>query len=80
MAARNEITQALRPRYLTASRPEKTKLLDKFISLSGYHRKHAIRVLNQAPSIEKPDQPTVKPLGPHVGGVPAKTPLNMPCH
>ena len=57
MAARNEIIQALRPRYLTASRPEKTKLLDKFISLSGYHRKHAIRVLNQAPSVEKPDRP-----------------------
>ncbi len=35
----------VRPRYLKVSKFEKQKILDEFICATGYHRKHAIRVL-----------------------------------
>lgn len=53
MATRKELIRVLRPRYLHASRSDKTKILDEFISLTGYHRKHAIRIFNQPKSPNK---------------------------
>ena len=43
--SRQELTDAIRERYGKASRQEKARILDEFVSLTGYHRKHAIRVL-----------------------------------
>jgi hypothetical protein len=40
-----ELVEVVRPRYLKASKFEKQKILDEFTSATGYHRKHAIRVL-----------------------------------
>jgi hypothetical protein len=40
-----ELLEVVRPRYLRASKAEKRKILDEFTSATGYHRKHAIRVL-----------------------------------
>ena len=37
-----EYTQAVRERYLRASKKEKGKILDEFVSVTGYHRKSAI--------------------------------------
>lgn len=48
MATRNELVAALRGRYAKAGRREKSRILDEFCALSGYHRKHAVRVLNEA--------------------------------
>ncbi len=40
-----ELLEVLRPRYLKVNKVEKQKMLDEFTSATGYHRKHAIRVL-----------------------------------
>ncbi len=47
-AARRELVQAVRDRYQAASRDAKTRILHEFASISGYHRKSAIRILNGA--------------------------------
>ena len=44
--ARHELVQAVRERYQTCSRDAKTRILEEFASVSGYHRKSAIRILN----------------------------------
>jgi hypothetical protein len=43
--SKGELVEVVRPRYLKASKVEKQKILDEFTSATGYHRKHAIRVL-----------------------------------
>jgi transposase len=35
---------AIRGRYASAGRPEKAKILDEFVALTGFHRKHAMRL------------------------------------
>ena len=44
--AKRELVDALRVRYREASRAEKTRILDEFAAVTGFHRKHAIHVLN----------------------------------
>ena len=46
--ARNEIIGALRTRYQQASKDEKGMILGEFTAVTGFHRKHAIRLLNAA--------------------------------
>jgi len=43
---RQEVFQAVQERYSQASRPDWSRILDEFVASTGYHRKHAIRVLN----------------------------------
>jgi hypothetical protein len=45
MATRRELVQAIGERYRPASRLEKRRILDELVAVTGYHRKHAIRVL-----------------------------------
>ena len=45
MATREELIEALRLRYRSAALNERVKMLDEFVALTCYHRKHAIRVL-----------------------------------
>ena len=40
-----ELLEALRCRYRDSPKKEKARILDEFAALTGYHRKHAIRVL-----------------------------------
>jgi len=42
-----EYTEAVRGRYLRASKKEKGRILDEFINVTGYHRKAAIRLLHR---------------------------------
>jgi hypothetical protein len=45
MTTRRELTEAIGERYRRSDRNEKHQILDEFVALTGYHRKHAIRVL-----------------------------------
>lgn len=56
MATRSELTAAIVERYRAACRDDKRRILDEFVAVTGYHRKHAIRVMNrreQRPSAGK---------------------------
>lgn len=52
--ARRELVEALRQRYAAATRDEKVRILSEFTSVSGLHRKSAIRVLNAEAEAEAP--------------------------
>ena len=45
MTTRRELTEAVGERYRRSDQNEKRQILDEFVELTGYHRKHAIRVL-----------------------------------
>jgi len=52
---KREYVQAIYQRYRRATRPEKRVMLDEFCKVTGYHRKHAIRVLTgPAPGAARP--------------------------
>lgn len=55
--ARRELVGALRDRYRAGSRAEKTRILEEFVAVSGYHRKAAIRILNGSQGVgDRPDR------------------------
>ena len=43
--SKRELLRAVRPRYVKASRAEKSRILDEFVASTEYHRKYAIRLL-----------------------------------
>jgi hypothetical protein len=45
LMSKHELLEAIRPRYLKANKTEKQTILDEFTAATGYHRKHAIRML-----------------------------------
>jgi hypothetical protein len=45
--------RAIRARYRAASRAEKTRILDEFCEVCGYHRKYAVRLLSARERPEK---------------------------
>ncbi len=45
MATRTELVEAIIERYRSSCRVDKQRILDEFVAVTGYHRKHAIRVL-----------------------------------
>ncbi len=46
MAGRAELLEAVSTRYGGATRLERSRILDEFAAVTGYHRKHAIRLLS----------------------------------
>ena len=44
--ARRELVKAVGERYRSALVSQKRRILDEFVAVTGYHRKHAIRLLN----------------------------------
>lgn len=58
--ARRELARALCQRYREgSSRLDKTKILDEFVAVTGFHRKHAIRVLCGRSRCESAGSPDV---------------------
>ncbi|GLR89807.1 hypothetical protein GCM10007857_65210 [Bradyrhizobium iriomotense] len=45
MATRKELTAAAGARYRRSDRAKKTRILDEFVDITGFHRKHAMRAL-----------------------------------
>lgn len=45
MATRDELVVALAGRYASSSRKHRGRILDEFVAVSGFHRKHAMRLL-----------------------------------
>jgi len=48
---RREILEALRERYMNASKVEKTKILDEFVDITDCHRKYAVYLLSGPDSL-----------------------------
>jgi hypothetical protein len=51
MSTRTELVVAIRERYQRSIRADRTSILDEFVAVTGYHRKHAIRLLS---SVDEP--------------------------
>ncbi len=49
MATRRELIEAVAARYRAGGREEKKEILDEFVKVTGFHRKHVIRVLKKSP-------------------------------
>jgi len=49
MSTRQELISVVRERYARATGAERRRILDEFVSVTGYHRKHAIRLLGGTP-------------------------------
>jgi len=52
LKSKRELLEAVQPRYLKANKAEKQKILDEFTNATGYHRKHAIRVLKNQVQVQ----------------------------
>ncbi len=60
MSTRKELIVVTKLRYCAGTPTEKRTILEEFVGLTGYQRKHAIRILNQAskPTERKPQDRT----------------------
>jgi hypothetical protein len=50
MATREELLRTVSQRYRGSSRADKSRILEEFSMTTGYHRKHAMRLLRAGPS------------------------------
>ena len=57
MATRRELIGSVATRYHAGTRNEKKEILDEFVKISGFHRKHAIRVLRKIPASPEAPKP-----------------------
>jgi len=59
--ARRELVQEIGERYRSRSRAEKLLILDEFVAVTGYHRKHSIRLLRvQPPAVGSARRPRLR--------------------
>jgi len=52
VATRRELIDVVAAHYRAADREVKREILDEFVKVTGFHRKHAIRVLKKSPRQE----------------------------
>jgi hypothetical protein len=48
-ATRQDLLQAIRERYRVGTKDDKVRILDEFVAVTGYHRKHVIRLFKAGP-------------------------------
>jgi hypothetical protein len=53
MAVRDELVVTIAKRYGDGLRREKVRILDEFVAVTGYHRKHAMRLLRQGRPVKR---------------------------
>jgi len=58
--ARRELVRAVGERYRAGTREEKRRILDEFVAVTQWHRKHAIRTLNVEGSAEPERRPRAR--------------------
>ena len=46
---RQDLLRAIRERYQAGTKDDKVQILDEFIAVTGYHRKHVIRLFKAGP-------------------------------
>ena len=66
MTTRKELIEAAGARYRLSSMTARTSILDEFVAITGYHRKHPIRLLSKRPEPARKRNPTVRRYGPEV--------------
>ena len=49
--SKQDLAKALHPKYLKASRTQKSRLLDEFVEVTSYHRNHAKKLLLHGPPL-----------------------------
>jgi len=54
MATRAELIEAIGKRYRSADRESKGRVLDEFVAVTGFHRKHAMRLLRTGGPVTPP--------------------------
>ena len=64
VTTRRELIDAVTARYRAGGRNQKKKILDEFVKVTGFHRKHAIRALRK---VQVRYRPTA--AGPSGGGI-----------
>ena len=60
MATRRELINALSARYRTGTVRERSAILDEFVAITGYHCKHAIRLLAKPASEPQKRRPQAR--------------------
>jgi hypothetical protein len=60
MATRKELIEAVGSRYREASRGQRGAILNEFVAVTGYHRKHAIRLLSKPAAAPQKRCPAVR--------------------
>lgn len=69
--SKQDLAKALHPKYLKANRAQKSRLLDEFVEVSGYHRNHAKKLLLHGPPPPTGRLDTRKGTRRHAGGRPS---------
>ncbi|MDZ5455863.1 integrase catalytic domain-containing protein [Azohydromonas lata] len=60
MATRKELAEAVGTRYQASTIEERSAILDEFVAITGYHRKHAIRLLSKPAAEPRKRQPRAR--------------------